>query len=307
MTQGFPGPSSGEGATFGAAPRPAPTLNGSAKSGASTASMQEPRLTRSVLTPGPDSAEMTRRVSRVAAGAAHDLVNLLVTIDINMDLLASESLSEEGADAVRSVRAETSYLRNLAGELRMAAAESGVRANDRQTSLAAWWPDMGVLLEAVHGDDIMVRVDIPRGLPDVCIKPHHLTQVVLNLVGNAAHAIADRASGERGPGGPAEGPRRGEVELSARPARNGRAVTLTVADNGVGMGPAVLARAFEPFYTTRAGRGGTGLGLAMVQQLVADVGGRVRLTSVVGAGTTVTIELPTCDESEPSLQRARTS
>jgi signal transduction histidine kinase len=145
---------------------------------------------------------------------------------------------------------------------------------------------------------VIIRADIPWGLPAVCIGPSHLTQTVLNLAGNAVQAIAECARGCNGGGRPENGSRRGEVKIAARLAEHGRAVRLTIADNGTGMSPEILTRAFEPYFTTRGDRGGTGLGLAMIRRLVGDAGGRVRLRSSVGHGTTVFIALPTCDPKQ---------
>jgi len=152
---------------------------------------------------------------------------------------------------------------------------------------------MSALLQALHSDNLVVRAAIPSDLPRVCIKPPHLTQVVLNLVANAAHAGA-----ESGPVGSIHGglpveSQGAQVEILARAAKDGKSVSLTIADNGPGMAAAVLARAGEPSFTTRADHGGTGLGLAMVQRLVGAAGGSVRFSSAVGVGTTVTIVLPT--------------
>lgn len=241
---------------------------------------------------GPDNAQKVRLVSSVASGVAHDLGNLLSVMACNLELLASEPLSLDGAEAVRSLNAETTYLRELARELQAVTTGSEAVSSDHQTRLVAWWPGMHMLLSAVHGEDVILRAHIPRGLPAVCIETRHLTQAVLNIVGNAAHAIAEREPGDNGAGHPAAALHRGEVEISARLARGGRVVNLTITDNGPGMSLAVLARACEPLFTTRTGRGGTGLGLAMVRRLVDDAGGCLRISSAVGLGTSVTIELP---------------
>jgi two-component system, cell cycle sensor histidine kinase and response regulator CckA len=85
----------------------------------------------------------------------------------------------------------------------------------------------------------------------------------------------------------------------ARPWRDlapGRYLRLTVADTGGGMPPEVTARAFEPFFTTKPLGTGTGLGLATVYGIVRQFGGAVRLTSTVGAGTTVEMMLPTAGD-----------
>jgi signal transduction histidine kinase len=265
--------------------------NGTLAHGAPTPAHQS-RPVRAATTPLQDPADSSSHVKSVAADAAHDMAALLFAIDSNLDLLDAEWLSKEGANSVRSLRTVNSYLRGLTRELRGAGAGS-VTGPRRETSLAIWWPDMGELLQALHGDNLVVRADIPPDLPGVCIKPQHLTQVVLNLVANAAHASAEsRPVGFIHGGLPVES-QGAQVEILARAAEDGRSVSLTIADNGPGMTATVLARAGEPSFTTRADRGGTGLGLAMVQRLVGAAGGSVRFSSVVGAGTTVTINLPT--------------
>lgn len=69
-------------------------------------------------------------------------------------------------------------------------------------------------------------------------------------------------------------------------------VLISVADTGVGMSKAVLARALEPFFTTKAGEHGTGLGLSTVDEFVREAGGTVRILSELGAGTVVEMYLP---------------
>lgn len=289
----------------GAAGGPAPDRNRILEHGRAAAAPEARAMRPMVVTLKQGGADKALAMRDVAASAAHDLGNLLAAIGINLDSLASEELSPGGADAIRSLRAETSYLRGLAQELRAAAAESEAPDAAHCTHLAAWWPGMRTLLRAVHHDEIVIRAQVPWGLPAVCISPEHLTQVVLNLVGNAAHAIVERPDRrEDGAGSPADGLTRGEVEVSARLADGGLAVDLSVADNGAGMSVEIVARACEPHFTTRAGRGGTGLGLAMVQRLVGHAGGRVRLNSVVGFGTAVTMELPIRAETEPPAMGA---
>ncbi len=136
----------------------------------------------------PDSAEKLRIMRTVAAGAGHDLANLLCVMGCSLDLLAFERLSPEGAEAVSSLRAEVLYLRGLGRELQMAATETVALNADRQTRLSAWWPQMRALFRAVQHEGVVVRALIPWGLPAVRITADHLTQVVLNLVGNASQA-----------------------------------------------------------------------------------------------------------------------
>ena len=118
-----------------------------------------------------------------------------------------------------------------------------------------------------------IRVELAE--PDVLVRagPAALGRVLLNLVVNARQAG-------------------GSVTL-----RVGRDGTVAVEDTGPGMPPGVLARIFEPGFTTRAASGGSGLGLAIVRELAEAAGGAVTIQSVVGHGTVVTVRWP----SVPSL------
>jgi signal transduction histidine kinase len=111
-------------------------------------------------------------------------------------------------------------------------------------------------------------------LPRLRCHPGKLNQVFLSLVQNAIQAV--------GAGGRIRvGSACGEGELR-----------ITVCDDGAGMAPEVLARAFDPFYTTRGVGKGTGLGLTVARDIVAAHGGRIELQSAPGRGTTVTVVLP---------------
>ncbi len=114
--------------------------------------------------------------------------------------------------------------------------------------------------------------DIPAGLPPARARESEVKEVLVNLLENARAAI----------------PERGTVRVEARPESAG--VALVVRDDGVGIPRELLARVFEPHFSTRSA--GTGLGLAIVRRLVDSWGGTVTLDSAPGRGTTVTIHLP---------------
>jgi two-component system cell cycle sensor histidine kinase/response regulator CckA len=140
-----------------------------------------------------------------------------------------------------------------------------------------------------EGDEVWVRAD-----------PGHLEQALVNVTLNARDALEDA------PGTVTIGTRLVDLDeasassLSLAPGRYG---ALTITDTGVGMDEETAAHAAEPFFTTKQDRGGTGLGLPAVIGGVTQSGGAVRITSEVGAGTTVEILLPVAERpvrSEPA-------
>jgi signal transduction histidine kinase len=111
-------------------------------------------------------------------------------------------------------------------------------------------------------------------LPDIECRPHLLSQLFLNLLLNAAHAIATH----------------GEIRIKTR--REGDSVIATVSDTGCGIPPEIVGRIFEPFFTTKPVGQGTGLGLSVAYDVVKKHNGKIDVQSTVGTGTTFTIRLP---------------
>ncbi|MEZ4365310.1 MAG: sensor histidine kinase [Kofleriaceae bacterium] len=129
---------------------------------------------------------------------------------------------------------------------------------------------------AVAAAQARVRYVGPASLPMVALSEAELTQVLANLITNAAQALRD-----------ADQPR-GTIVLDATAAAD--RLRITVADDGPGMSAETLARVGRRFYSTRSGR--AGLGLAQCYQLVDPRGGVVEVASSPGEGTTVTVSLP---------------
>ena len=133
--------------------------------------------------------------------------------------------------------------------------------------------------------DVAVRVDIAEGL-SMDSYPGPLGQVVTNLISNAVTHAFDGRSERR-------------ITISAT-AEGDEAVRITLADNGTGIPDTLLPRIFDPFVTTRMGRGGVGLGLHICHNLVIQtLGGRIAVASTA-AGTTFTLTLPLCAPGEQS-------
>ena len=133
------------------------------------------------------------------------------------------------------------------------------------------------------------RLELSLGtLPTLHGKPRQMTQVMVNLIVNAAHAIGDRPSGS--------------IQITSALVED-RAV-VTVRDNGAGMSREVMDHVFQPFFTTKDVGKGTGLGLSVVYGIVSAHGGTITVDSEVGVGTSFRLELPVVASSEPLAQAA---
>ena len=147
---------------------------------------------------------------------------------------------------------------------------------------------MEELLRRTMGPAIQLEVVGAAGLWATLVDPSQLENALLNLCLNARDAMPD--------GGhlTIETANKWLDERAAvdRELPPGQYISVCVTDTGVGMTPAVIARAFDPFFTTKPIGEGTGLGLSMIYGFAKQSGGQVRIYSEVGRGTTVCIYLP---------------
>jgi len=128
-----------------------------------------------------------------------------------------------------------------------------------------------------------IQRDFQHDLPRIPCNPGELSQVFLNMIINACHAIEEKITAEAG--------EKGTLTLSTR--QKGAGVEIRVSDTGTGIPESVRDQVFNPFFTTKAVGKGTGQGLAIAHQVVADRHrGRIHLESTPGKGTTFTVELP---------------
>ena len=250
-----------------------------------------------------DQARQTHRlqaVGKLAGGMAHE-VNNMMSIVIGLGDLVRRSLGP--GHAVASDIDEI-----VKAGARAAAVTRQLLAFSRQQVLAPAVIDIGAVvrelapaLERVLGADR--RLEIVAGTRSwrVVADRMQMEQVLVNLVANARDATET--------GGLVvvrlEGVELSDAEARAAEGRGGDYVRIDVRDDGAGMTPDVLTRVFEPFFTTKPADRGTGLGLSMVEGVVRQSGGFVRLESAPGEGTTVAIFLPRVEEQvTPTVQPA---
>jgi signal transduction histidine kinase len=126
-----------------------------------------------------------------------------------------------------------------------------------------------------------VSFELADGLPAVLADRLKLTQVMVNVLENALQALPDRSRAVLV-----------RSRLDGASDAKGSWLTILVRDEGVGMDERTLASAFDPFFSTKRERGGTGLGLAVAVGIVRDLGGSMEIHSSPGAGTELLIRLP---------------
>ena len=154
------------------------------------------------------------------------------------------------------------------------------------------------LLERSLGPRVVLRLDITEGLPPARIDANQLELAILNLAINARDAMPDGGSIEI---------KVDEHQIKKDPTLTpGDYLKLSVIDSGTGMTPDVLARAIEPFFSSKPLGKGTGLGLSMVHGLAVQLGGSLQLSSKVGKGTTAALVLPVATAA-PEIEARRRS
>ena len=223
-------------------------------------------------------------MGQLTGGVAHDFNNLLTPIIGGLDMLQRKGLGGEReqrliAGAAQSAeRAKTLVQRLLAFARRQPLQPTPV-------DVATLVIGMGDLVSSTTGPQIRVAVEAAEGLPPAKADPNQLEMAILNLAVNARDAMPDG------------GTLRISVTLeSVRSSRDdlerGDYIRLSVADTGSGMDEETLARAVEPFFSTKGVGKGTGLGLSMVHGLAAQLGGTLKIHSRRGMGTNVELWLP---------------
>jgi PAS domain S-box-containing protein len=227
-------------------------------------------------------ADRMTSLGTLAAGIAHEINNPLAFVIGNL-----EAMAETIAALTIAERAELAAQLHDArdGADRVRAIVRGLRAFTRSEEDTRVPLSLDDVLEAatrLTGNELRHRAQLVREagpVPRVVADHGRLTQVFINLLVNAAHAI---------PEGHADHNR---ITVRTRTDDNGHAV-VEVEDTGAGMAPDVQARAFEPFFTTKDVGVGSGLGLSICHGIITGLGGQIAIASEPGRGTSVRIALP---------------
>lgn len=222
-------------------------------------------------------------IGQLTGGVAHDFNNLLMVVLSSLEL-AKRRLPDDPKLAQLLDNASNAAQRGAALTQRMLAFARRQDLKPTVVHLPALVQGMAGLLARSLGGMVQLQTALPPDLRPVRVDANQLELALLNLAVNARDAM---------PAGGRLLVQAQEEEAAAGGAlAPGRYVRVAVSDSGSGMDAATLARATEPFFTTKGAGKGTGLGLAMVHGLAAQSGGHFALHSVPGEGTTATLWLP---------------
>ena len=227
-------------------------------------------------------AERLATVGTLVGGVAHELNNpLAAVVGLTGLLLMDDQPAALRAD-LETIQREAKRMGEIVANLRRLSRDSAASTRAREAV------DLNDVVRhilrtrsySLRTQNVEVREDLDPALPAVLADRGQLEQVVLNLVVNAEQAMHGRP---------------GSV-LIVRTRRGIGGVSIHVVDNGGGMDNAVLQRIFDPFFTTKKPGEGTGLGLSLVHNMVAEHGGDIQVDSTLDSGTTFRIDLPALTE-----------
>jgi signal transduction histidine kinase len=234
--------------------------------------------------------------TRFLAGAYEDMLELLLVYRSCMTHELGESAWAERTERAQAaeVKADVDYLaeeipaavrQSLEGVERVASLVRAMKSFSYKDSTEQTYADLNEAIRTtltVARNEVKYVADVVLDLgelPDVLCHRGDLNQVFLNLLVNAADALADKGTSERG-----------EIRISS--AVDGPTVVLRFADNGSGIPEHIRQSIFEPFFTTKEVGKGTGQGLALARAVLDKHGGSIEVHSVVGEGTEFVLRLP---------------
>ena len=223
-------------------------------------------------------AQKMEVLGQLTGGVAHDFNNLLMAASSGLELMERAKTEDRRRQLVAGISEALQRGARITGQLLAFARRSPMQ--NEVVQLEQRIDKLAELLDHALREDVSVKFDIGEGLWPVQIDVSQFEVAILNLAVNAKDAM----------------PSGGLICIAAQNSPGGLegadAVEVSVADEGQGMSPEGIEKAFEPFYTTKEIGHGTGLGLSQVYGFVQALGGTVEISSEPGDGTTVTMVLP---------------
>lgn len=220
-------------------------------------------------------------IGRLAAGVAHEINNPLAIINekaglikdlfsLRPDCARDEKLMNTVNAIIVSVERCAKITRRLLGFMRnTGVVTEGIDLKETIHEV------LGFLNKEAEYRSFHISVHAEDDVPQITSDRGRLQEIFLNVINNSFAAMQDG----------------GHLEITVRRAQE-NSVAVIISDDGCGIPKADLERVFEPFFSTRTGKGGTGLGLSITSGLVQELGGRIQVESEIGKGTSFTILFP---------------
>ena len=257
-----------------------------------TADLRRAMAERQRLEEAAQRAEHFALLGRLAAGVSHEIRNPLAAVFLYVDLLEEELRTSSPdspaamAESLAEIRTNLERLEDLVQDYLTLVRMTGLQqeTQDLGAAVQTWGTQMQ---REVRERAVTILMQGMADLGPVAFHASTLRRALLNLVQNAADAM----------------PQGGTVTLTGRGTAT--QVQLRVQDTGSGIPAEKLGQIFEPLYTTKPG--GTGLGLYIVQEIVAAHEGQITVESVPGQGTTFTVTLPRTPRDAPPVGESRSS
>jgi signal transduction histidine kinase len=212
-------------------------------------------------------------LTQLALGAAHEINNPLLGILSHLELELRDATGDYRLEIEQCIEGAKRISLTLRSLMNYARPDPVILSKVNLHRLVGDTVDFLYHQPMLHGRVLESRV--PPDLPPIFVDANQLSQVLMNLLLNAAQATAQG----------------GRIEVSAKLSSTGDAVEIQVADTGCGIPAEILPHVFEPFFTTKRGKG-TGLGLSISQTYIRSHDGEIRIDSTPQKGTTVIITLP---------------
>jgi signal transduction histidine kinase/ActR/RegA family two-component response regulator len=243
-------------------------------------------------------AQKLETIGQLTGGVAHDFNNLLMAVLGSLSLLEKRLPPDDEASRRLLQNAVQGAQRGASLTQRLLAFSRRQELKPESVGFEGLLNGMEELLRRALGHGIELQKTFPDALPPILVDANQLELALLNVALNARDAM----------------PEGGRLTISAIPETKtalgsepgllpGDYLHIRIADDGIGMDEMTLAKATEPFFTTKGPGRGTGLGLSMVHGLAAQSGGLLRICSAVNQGTTVELWFPTAKASAPCSQR----
>ncbi len=230
-------------------------------------------------------------IGRLAAGVAHEINNPLAIINekagLIKDIFTYTDVSNQNPriiELINSVLASVERCGTITKRL-LGFARHMDSAIEKVQLINIINEVLDFLKKEAEYRNINVKINVTDNIPEFESDRGKLQQIFLNIINNAFAAMSDG----------------GKLDIRVGYEDKDH-VVATITDNGCGMSDTDLGKIFEPFYSTKTKTGGTGLGLSITYGLIQELGGKIEVSSLLGAGTTFTITLPLQASNIPKVE-----